>query len=90
MSLYGPIRDNSELRIKYSCELDALCEDIDIITFIKVGRLKWAGRFQTEQRSAKRIFNAKPESRRKMGKPKLRWAGCGTMLHPEGRGFDYQ
>jgi hypothetical protein len=75
-SVYGPIRHNNELRIGYRCELDALYEDINIITFIIVGRLKWAGRVRMDQQpSEKRILNAKPEGRRKMGKPKLRWAG---------------
>jgi hypothetical protein len=48
---------------------------VDIITFIKVGRLKWAGHVvQTDQqRPAKRILNAKLESTRRRGRPKLRW-----------------
>jgi hypothetical protein len=38
-SVYGPIRDDSEPRIRYNYELYALYEDMDIITFIKLGRL---------------------------------------------------
>jgi hypothetical protein len=39
------------------------------------GRLKWAAHIVQidEQRRAKRILNAKPEGRRKRGKPKVRW-----------------
>jgi hypothetical protein len=75
-SVYGPIGDNTELRTRYNCELCTLYEGMNNITFIKVGRLKWARCVRMdEQRPAKRIFKAKPECRRKMGKPKLRWAG---------------
>jgi hypothetical protein len=43
IAIYGPIKDNDEWRIRYNFELYALYKDMDIITFIKVGRLKWAG-----------------------------------------------
>jgi hypothetical protein len=74
-SKYGPVRDGNERRIRYNYELYALYEDMDIITFIEVGRLKWAGHVprMDQQRPAKRILNAKPEDRRKRGRPKLRW-----------------
>jgi hypothetical protein len=42
-AIYGPIKDNDEWRIRYNSELCAVYKDMDIITFIKVGRLKWAG-----------------------------------------------
>jgi hypothetical protein len=38
-SVYGPIRDDNECRITYNYGLYALYEDLDIITFIKLGRL---------------------------------------------------
>jgi hypothetical protein len=48
---------------------------MDITTFIKVGRLKWAGHVvrMDQQRPAKRILNAKLEGTRRRGRPKLRW-----------------
>jgi hypothetical protein len=48
---------------------------VDIITFVKLGRLKWGGHVvRTDQhRLAKRILNVKPEGRRKRGTPKLKW-----------------
>jgi hypothetical protein len=48
---------------------------MDIITFIEVDRLKWTDHVvrMDQQRPAKRILNAKPEGRRKGGRPKLRW-----------------
>jgi hypothetical protein len=38
-SVYDPIRDDSECRITYNFGLYALYEDLDVITFIKLGRL---------------------------------------------------
>jgi hypothetical protein len=72
-STYGPVTDNNEWRIR--CELYALDQGMDVITFIKTGRLKWAGHVvrMDQQRPAKRIINFKPEGRGKRGRPKLRW-----------------
>jgi hypothetical protein len=44
--IYGPIKDNGEWRIRYNSELYALYKDVDIITFIKVGRLNGMARPQ--------------------------------------------
>jgi hypothetical protein len=48
---------------------------MDIITFIKVGRLSWAGHVvrMDQQRPARRILNARLEGTRRRGRPKLRW-----------------
>jgi hypothetical protein len=48
---------------------------MDITIFINVDRLKWAGHVvrRDQQRPAKIILNAKPEGRRKRGRPALRW-----------------
>jgi hypothetical protein len=35
--------NGNELRVHYNQELCDLYRDIDVITHIKVGRLKWAG-----------------------------------------------
>jgi hypothetical protein len=47
----------------------------DIMTEIKVRRLVWLGHvIRTENtRLPKMVFNAKPEGRRKVGRPRLRW-----------------
>jgi hypothetical protein len=56
---------DGELGTIMNCSL--FYEDMDIITFIKVDRLKWAGHAvrMDQQRPAKVILNAKPEGRRK-------------------------
>jgi hypothetical protein len=52
-----------------------LYENVDIITFIKVGRLKWTSHVFgiDQQRPAERIMNAKPVDRRNRERPELRW-----------------
>jgi hypothetical protein len=50
----------------------------DIIGFIKVKRLEWAGHIirASENRTIKKIFNTKPEENRKVGRPRLRREEC--------------
>jgi hypothetical protein len=47
----------------------------DIVTEIKARRLEWLGHVvRTEDtRLPKMVFNAKPEGRRVVGRPRLRW-----------------
>jgi hypothetical protein len=41
---FGPKKDGSKWRIRYSCDLCSLYEVMDIITSVELDRLKWAGR----------------------------------------------
>jgi transcription termination factor 2 len=47
----------------------------DIVTEIKVRRLEWLGHVvrMEDTRLPKMVFNAKPEGRRGVGRPRLRW-----------------
>ena len=42
-AIFGPTNDNGEWRIKYNDELYTLYKDSDIITYIKISSLMWAG-----------------------------------------------
>ena len=42
-AIFGPTNDKGEWRIKYNVELYTLYKDNDIITYIKISRLRWAG-----------------------------------------------
>jgi hypothetical protein len=42
-AIFGPTNDNGEWRIKYNDELYTLYKDSDIMTYIKISRLRWAG-----------------------------------------------
>jgi hypothetical protein len=61
--------------MKYNDELYILYKDSDIITYIKISRLRWAGHVirLEDQNPARRVFAAVVEGRRQKGRPKLRW-----------------
>jgi len=42
-AIFGPTNENEEWRIKYDNELYTLYEESDIVTYIKIKRLRWAG-----------------------------------------------
>jgi hypothetical protein len=65
-------------RRRYNHELYKLFNEPDIIAYIKVKRLEWAGHLirTSENRTIKKIFNTKPEGTRKVGRPKFRWEEC--------------
>jgi hypothetical protein len=74
-AIFGPTNDNGEWRIKYNDELYTLYIESDIITYIKINHLRWAGHVirLEEQNPARRVFAAVVEGRRQKGRPKLRW-----------------
>jgi hypothetical protein len=55
-----------------------LFNEPDVIGYIKVKGLEWAGHLicTSENRIIKKIFNTKPNRTRKVGRPKLRWEEC--------------
>jgi hypothetical protein len=69
--IYGPVKENSEWSIGCNYKLYALYEDMNIKTFIEVGRLKSAGHVarMDPQWLVTDILNAKPEGRKKRGRP---------------------
>ena len=64
---------NREWRIKYKNELYTLYKESDIVTYIKINRLRWAGHVirMEEQIAARRVLVAVVEGRRRRGRPKL-------------------
>jgi hypothetical protein len=66
-AIFGPTNDNGEWRIKYNDESYTLYEDSDIITYIKINHLRWAGHVIRlgEQNLARRVCYS---SRRKKAK----------------------
>ena len=50
-------------------------DGLDVLAFTKLKRLQWAGHVirACVSRAIKKIFNAKPEAKRKVGRQKLRW-----------------
>jgi hypothetical protein len=74
-AIFGPTNDNGEWKIKYNDKLYTLYKDSDIITYIKINRLRRAGHViqLEEQNTARKVFAAVVEGRRQKGRPKLRW-----------------
>ena len=74
-AIFGPTNKYGEWRIKYNNELYTLYKESDIVTYIKINHLRWAGHIirLEEQSPARRVLVAVVEGRRQMGRPKLRW-----------------
>jgi hypothetical protein len=74
-AVYDPIKEGDQWRISNNKVLYDLYKDEDIITFIKLGWLRWTGHAirMEEDRSAKRTLISNPGSARGRGRPKIRW-----------------
>jgi len=72
---FGTTNEKGEWRIKYNHELYTFYKDSDIVTYIKVNCLRWAGHVirLEEQSPARRVLAAVVEGKRQKGRPKLRW-----------------
>jgi hypothetical protein len=73
--IFGPTQEHGEWRIKYNNKLYTLYKESDIVTCVKINRLRWAGHVirLEEQNPARRVLVAAVEGRRQRGRPKLRW-----------------
>lgn len=59
-------------------ELYQAFREPDVIKFIKIQRMKWAGHVirMNSERSTLKIFLARPTGTRARGRPNLRWVDC--------------
>jgi hypothetical protein len=73
--IYGAVQIDGVWRRCYNKELYNLFNDVDIIERIKINRLRWAGHVirRENEEIIKRIMLAKPEGKRKKGRPRMRW-----------------
>jgi hypothetical protein len=69
------VQDKGQWRKIYNFELYKLYDESDLVKYIKINRLQWAGHVMRmdNNRITKRIFNTRPEGKRGTGRPKLRW-----------------
>jgi hypothetical protein len=74
----GPVEENGTWKKRYNLEVYKLFNEPDIIRFIKVKRLQWAGHLTcaSEKRMIKKVFITRLEGTRKVGRPRLRWEEC--------------
>jgi hypothetical protein len=73
--IYGPICEGAIWRSRYNEELYRLYDEIDLVTTVRITRLRWAGHIVRMQHTlpCKKITLDKPESRRRVGRLNLRW-----------------
>jgi hypothetical protein len=74
--IYGPKCEQGIWRIRSNLEIQNMFKSPDIVTEIKVRRLEWLGhviRMEEDTCVPKMVFNAKPDGRRGVGRPRLRW-----------------
>jgi hypothetical protein len=71
----GPLCEGATWRSRYNEELYHLYDVIDLVTAIRISRLRWAEHIVRMQDNlpCKKITLDKPEGRRRVGRPNLRW-----------------
>jgi hypothetical protein len=73
--VYGPVTEQGVWRIRRNEELRELYKAPDLVADIKSKQLEWLGHVirMDQRRVVKKIFDSKPERRRKVGRLRLRW-----------------
>jgi hypothetical protein len=73
--VYGPVTEREVWRIRRNEELRELYKAPDLVADINRKRQEWLGHVtrMDQRRFVKKIFDSKPEGRRKVGRPRLRW-----------------
>jgi hypothetical protein len=68
------MQENGGWRKRHNHELYELFSETDIVKYIKINILGWAGHVirMDNNRTVKKVFNTKPIGIRKIGRPKLR------------------
>ena len=76
--ILGGIMEKDQWRRRYNSELYKIYKEPDIVKYIKINRLKWAGHLQrmNEERIVRKVFTAIPDGKRAKGRPKTRWKDC--------------
>jgi len=71
--IYGPICEGATWRSRYNEELYRLYDETDLVTTIKLIKLRCAGHIIRKQDNlpCKKITLDKPEGRRRVGRPNL-------------------
>jgi len=74
-AIFGPTNYIGEWRLKYNNEFYTLYKESDIVTYIKINRLKWTRHAirMEEQSPTKTVLVAVVEGGRQKGRQKLRW-----------------
>ena len=73
--IFGAKQENRTWRKRYNYELYEIFNEPNIVNYIKVKSLAWAGHSvcMNNDRTLTKIFNTKPDGASSAGRPKLRW-----------------
>jgi len=73
--IFGPINDGGLWRRRYNHELYQRYNQQDIVGFIRVNRLRWAGHVERmdSHRVPRRLLTGDPGGERRRGRPPVRW-----------------
>ena len=73
--IFGPICLAGYWRSRTNEEVRQLYGELDIVTEIKKGRLRWLGHVErmSEERGVKRLYQNTAEGSGSVGRPRLRW-----------------
>ncbi|PRD35172.1 UNVERIFIED_CONTAM: Itfg2 [Trichonephila clavipes] len=72
--IFGGIQENGPWQIRSNLELYLSYKEYDIVNFIKIQQIKWAGHVRRDKdHTSKKVFNAQPIGTQRKGRPNLRW-----------------
>jgi hypothetical protein len=76
--ILGAIKINNCWRRRHNNELMQLYGNLDIVSFIRINRLRWIGHVgrMDDKRMVYQDFANQPEGSRPRGRPKYRWWDC--------------
>jgi len=76
--IFGAKQENGTWQKRYNYELYETFNKPNIVTYIKVKRLAWAGHLMrmNNDRTLKKISDTNPDGVRSVGRQKLRWEDC--------------
>ena len=79
--IFGAVLDNQVWRIRYNQELYEKYKSMDLVTFIKLRRLEWAGHVyrMEECRIPRRVMEGRLYGVRPIGRPRNRWTDAVTV-----------
>ena len=73
--IFGPVKVGNSWRRRTNREVYELYKDGDLMKYIKLGRLRWAGHVarMPEERIPRRVLDGRLYQNRGRGRPRLRW-----------------
>ena len=75
IKIFGPICVAGYWRSRTNEDVRQLYGELDIVTEIRKGRLRWLGHVErmSEERVVKGLYQNTPEGSRSVGRPRLKW-----------------